>query len=72
MLTNGPHPNPLPAGEGTVNTDLPAGEGTVNTDLPAGEGNVNKDLLVREGTVTIAIRPGGFAYSIRHRPSAET
>jgi DNA polymerase-1 len=41
---SGPHPGPLPEGEGTVETSrLPVGEGTVETSrLPVGEGTVSK------------------------------
>jgi formamidopyrimidine-DNA glycosylase len=33
-----PHPNPLPAGEGTSDRSLPAGEGTAKKSLAKGEG----------------------------------
>jgi flagellar biogenesis protein FliO len=37
---HGPHPNPLPKGEGTRNGLLPKGEGTRNGLLPKGEGTI--------------------------------
>jgi uracil-DNA glycosylase family 4 len=46
----GPHPNPLPKGEGTFGHNLPKGEGTFGHNLPKGEGTFGHNLPKGEGT----------------------
>jgi pyruvate kinase len=50
-LLAGPHPNPLPMGEGTISNTYQKGEGTIFNTCPKGEGTISNTYQMGEGTI---------------------